>query len=52
MKNRTEIFVKKRSLDIGIDEKNEAILNLDRQLREKTQRIEQVKQLLSLSIIF
>ncbi|CAF4209152.1 unnamed protein product, partial [Rotaria sordida] len=25
------------SLDMGIDEKNEAILNLDRQLREKTQ---------------
>ncbi|CAF1394078.1 unnamed protein product, partial [Rotaria sordida] len=25
------------SLDMGIDEKNEAILNRDRQLREKTQ---------------
>ncbi|CAF1679934.1 unnamed protein product, partial [Rotaria sordida] len=24
------------SLDMGVDEKNEAILNLDRQLREKT----------------
>jgi len=29
---------------MGIDEKNDAILNLDRQLREKTQRIEQVKK--------
>lgn len=27
---------------MGMDEKNEAILNLDRQLREKTQKIEQV----------
>jgi hypothetical protein len=27
---------------VGFDEKNEAILNLDRQLREKTQKIEQV----------
>ncbi|CAF1554467.1 unnamed protein product, partial [Rotaria sordida] len=26
----------KHSLDMCIDEKNEAILNLDRQLREKT----------------
>ena len=38
------LLIKKRSLDMGIDEKNEAILNLDRQLREKTQRIEQVKE--------
>jgi hypothetical protein len=29
---------------MGIDEKNEAILNIDRQLREKTQRIEQVRE--------
>jgi hypothetical protein len=29
---------------VGIDEKNEAILNLDRQLREKTQKIEQVNE--------
>lgn len=27
---------------MGMDEKNDAILNLDRQLREKTQKIEQV----------
>ncbi len=29
---------------MGIDEKNDAILNLDRQLREKTQKIEQVRR--------
>jgi hypothetical protein len=29
---------------MGLDEKNESILNLDRQLREKSQRIEQVEQ--------
>ncbi|CAF2892672.1 unnamed protein product, partial [Rotaria sp. Silwood2] len=36
-----QLQAQKRSLDIGVDDKNEAILNLDRQLREKTQRIEQ-----------
>ena len=29
---------------MGMDEKNDAILNLDRQLREKTQKIEQVNR--------
>ena len=36
--------LQKRSLDMGLDEKNDAILNLDRQLREKAQRIEQVRE--------
>ncbi|CAF3299727.1 unnamed protein product [Rotaria socialis] len=38
-----QLEAQKRSLDMGIDEKNESILNLDRQLREKTQRIEQLQ---------
>ena len=42
-------LVQQRSLEVGIDEKNEAILNLDRQLRERTQRIEQVSPLPSSS---
>ena len=42
---RSSSLVQQRSLEVGIDEKNEAILNLDRQLRERTQRIEQVSPL-------
>ncbi|CAF1531864.1 unnamed protein product [Rotaria sp. Silwood1] len=38
-----QLQAQKRALDMGVDEKNETILNLDRQLREKTQRIEQLQ---------